>query len=138
MNGKPNLVTKLTAFSLALFVAQSLGCGGPKPPAIKTYNTTGTVTYKDGSPASKCIIQFAPESDPGLNISAISEDDGSFELITLHENDNLPGAVAGPCRVTITLPIVTPIPKTLTLKEKYEISEDDNHFEIKLAVPPQG
>lgn len=123
-------------FAITVIVATLVGCSKPKPPPVATFKTTGVVTYKDGTVAPRCIVQFAPESEPGLNISAITEEDGSFELTTLYGNDNLVGAVAGPCSVMVTLPIVGPIPKTLKLKKTYEITEGDNHFEIKLTVMP--
>jgi len=128
---------KIIAWCVIVFLF--VGCGGPKPPAIDTFETTGVITYKDGTPAAGCIVQFSSESSPGLNMSAVSEEDGSFALVTLHENDNLPGAVAGPCRVSITLPIVNPIPTIFDLKKVYEIKEaEDNHFEITLGVLPQA
>lgn len=119
---------------LCIFMLSLASCQRPTPPVVVTYKTTGAVTYTDGTPVAKAIVQFASEANPGLNMSATTNEDGTFELKTLHENDNLDGAIAGPCSVMVTLPITGPIPTTLNLKKKYEITEGDNHFDIKLDV----
>lgn len=120
---------------LLLLLSLTVGCSKPGPPPVPTYKTTGTVTWKDGSAVQRCIVQFAAASDRSLNISAITDEQGAFELKTLYGNDNLEGAVEGPCTVRITLPIVSADPPTtVQMKKPYEITKGDNHFEIKLGM----
>lgn len=114
-----------------------VGCQKPAPPAIETHAVTGTVTFKDGSPLSGGTIQFMSVADSTLNMSATTGPDGSFTLQTVHGNQNLQGAIAGPCQVMLVYPQSgTPIPNIVTLPRPYEVRPEQNNFEIKLDLPP--
>ncbi len=125
------------ALVLAISAGVLAGCGKEDlPPPPDTYGVTGQVIYRDGQPLKGGIIQFIPQSDPALNMSSIIADDGSFELVTIHSNQNLAGAIEGPCEVLVTLPIVGgETPEVIVLREPYEIDSQENHFVIQLNRP---
>ena len=124
------------ALILAISAAAAAGCGEEPPPPPDTFGVTGQVTYSDGQPLGGGIIQFISKSDPALNMSSMIAEDGSFQLVTIHVNQNLAGAIEGPCEVLVTLPIVggeTPV--VIVLREPYEIDSQENHFVIQLDQP---
>ncbi len=112
------------------------GCGGteaePPPP---TFVVTGRVLDRDGQPLTGGIIQFVSKRDGTLNMSSIINPDGTFELTTIAGNENLAGAIEGPCQVMVTLPIVGgQPPEIIILPKEYEIGTSTNEFEIRLAT----
>ena len=118
--------------SLAMVVCAG-GCGEPPKPVPETHPVTGTVLRENEQPLAGGIIQFISSENPNLNMSAMIEPDGTFELCTLHVNENLPGAIAGVAEVTVMLPIQGgKPPKFLILPEPYEIRAGKNHFTIHL------
>jgi len=111
-----------------------VGCGGteaePPPP---TFVVTGKVIDRDGQPLTGGIIQFVSKRDGTLNMSSIIQPDGTFELTTIAGNENLAGAIEGPCQVMVTRPIVGgQPPEIIILSKDYEIGTSANEFEIKL------
>ena len=123
----------LTVF---LLTALASGCSEPPPP-IATHAVTGRITYKNGEPMAGGIVEFRSKHDQTLNMSAFTEEDGSFSLVTIYKNQNVSGAIEGPCQVTITLPIVEPIPTSFELPDPYVVEAGDNHFEIQLDKDPK-
>lgn len=87
------------------------GCGrdaGPPPPPA--YTVAGTLLYDDGSPVAKALVQFVLKSNPSLNISGVTADDGTFALKTSYGNHTLSGTIEGPCHVKIVPPCSFPPP----------------------------
>ena len=130
------LVNHALRVASMLLVALAAGCSEPPPP-ITTHAVTGRVTYKNGQPMAGGIVEFRSQRDQTLNMSAFTEDDGTFNLVTIVNNQNAAGAIEGPFRVSVTLPIVEPIPTTIDLSEPYVVETGDNHFEIQLEVDPK-
>jgi len=123
---------------LALYLPLLLlaGCQEP-PPTLETHAATGTVTYRNGAPVQAGLIDFRSKRDQRLSMSADIREDGSFELTTLHENQNLQGAVEGPCGVIVTIFVPgNPIPLILDLPDTYDVKPGDNEFHIELKLPP--
>ena len=120
---------------LILFVMCGVlaGCSGSDTPDLDTYQVTGKISYRSGEPVSGGTIEFQSLSDQTLNMSSAIESDGSFALMTIYENQNLSGAIAGPCQVMLTLPMPnTPIPALIVLPQPYQVDPTTNHFEISL------
>jgi len=71
-------------------------------------------------------------------MSANIEKDGSFKLTTLHEQQNLAGAVEGPCSAMVTVfRPGNPIPLMIDVKRTFEVeSGKENVFAIKLKMSP--
>jgi len=122
---------------LVVAVLSAGGCGDSSPAPPLTWRVAGTVLDEDGRPLDGGIIQFLSQRDPTLNMSSVIQPDGSFELQTIHGNENLHGAIKGPCQVMVTPPIVAvEVPEVIVLSETYHIAEDENHFVIQLDRPP--
>jgi len=112
------------------------GCQEPLP-TLKTYGVTGTVRFSNGDPVQAGMIDFRSKQDQRLSMNANIREDGRFELSTLHENQNLKGAVEGPCGVMVTIFLPgNRIPLNLDLPDTYEVTAGDNDFDIKLKLPP--
>lgn len=119
--------------ALALLIIA--GCGGPEIVHPTTHAVQGQVVYRGGQPLAGGIIQFISQHDPSLNMSAMIGVQGDFELVTLHANKNLPGAIEGPCQVLVTLPIVGgQPPQVIVLPTPLEIESIDNNFQIQLET----
>lgn len=127
-------VTLCHLLLLLLFCSALLGCGKPEPPPVATFKTTGRVTYNNGDPVAGAIVQFISAKNSSLNMSAQTDADGTFVLVTLFGNENLDGAIEGRCNAMITLPITSPIPQTIAMPKPYDITMGDNHFDIQLKV----
>jgi hypothetical protein len=110
------------------------GCGtsgGTLPPT--TYPVSGKVFYKGGEPVSGGVIQFQSESDPSLTHLGDIGPDGTFELITLFQNERLHGTTVGHYHVTV-IPRMSankPVP-ILQLPRSYTVAAEDNFFSIEL------
>jgi hypothetical protein len=107
------------------------GSGGPVPP--KTYPVTGLVSYKGGPALPGGVIQFQSESGSTLTTMGDIGPDGTFELVTLFENDRLKGAVEGRYQATV-LPRMTdnrPV-DIFQLPRPFTVKETDNYFAIEL------
>ena len=112
------------------------GCQEP-PPTLETHRVTGMVQFRNGDPVQSGTIDFRSQRDQRLSMNAEITEDGSFELTTLHENQNLPGAVAGPCSATVTIFLPgNPIPLVVDVPETFDVTSGDNEFLIKLKLPP--
>ena len=112
-----------------------IGCTGVEVVHPPTYEVTGRVTYRDGQPLGGGIIQFISQNDPTLNMSSITAADGAFRLTTIQGNDNLSGAIEGPCQVLVTLPIVDgQPPRVIVLPKSREIAAAPNQFQIRLDI----
>jgi hypothetical protein len=139
----------LTASAL---VALIFGCGGRKGPTL--YPVKGTV-YINGEPAKDVNIMFTPVAPPAdgetpLSPSAVTEDDGSFRLMSFDPDD---GAPAGDYQVTIIYPMSRfnknmngidrlkgkfSNPKTSQLTAKVEPKRNDlPAFNLKAELLPQ-
>lgn len=128
-----------SGFAFSLLLGLCLGCQSEPPSTLKTYTSKGMVKFKDNVPLKGGLIQFMSEANESLNISALIQPDGSFELKTLDGNHNLAGSVQGKCQVMVTLPIVSADPPTIfRLNETVEVKPEDNQFEIILPVTSTG
>ena len=128
----PQLAAKRSAFLAVLFL---LGCAEP-PTSLETHAVTGTVSFRDGQPVQSGTIDFRSQRDQRLSMNAEILEDGSFELVTLHENRNLPGAVEGPCSAMVTVMLPgNPIPAIVDLPETFDVKPGDNEFHITLPLP---
>ena len=127
-----------TALSLVMVLPLLLLAGCQEPaPTIETHGVTGTVRFSNGDPVKSGMIDFRSKRDQRLTMNGEILEDGSFELTTLHENQNHKGAVEGPCSAVVTLFFPgNPIPLNLDLPETYEVKSGDNEFHIKLKLPP--
>lgn len=97
---------------------------------------TGTVTFRNGDPVPAGTIDFRSKKDQRLSMNGEILADGSFEISTLHENQNLAGAVEGPCSAIVTVMIPgNPIPVIVELPDTYEVQPGDNEFNIQLKLP---
>ncbi len=68
---------------------------------LQTYPVKGKVTFKDGSPLSKGLVEFEPvDGADKMNASGEIRADGTFVLGTLEPDD---GAVAGRHRAIIVV-----------------------------------
>jgi hypothetical protein len=103
-------LTRGTCLVLALVCLSGLlvsGCGGSGgPPPPKTYPVSGLVSYKGGPALPGGVIQFQSESGSTLTTMGDIGPDGTFELVTLFQNERLKGAVEGRYQVTV-LPRMT-------------------------------
>ncbi len=127
--------TRSAAVSCAavLLIAHILGCADPQSPPPPTFSVTGEVIGSDGEPLPGGIIQFISRADPARNMSSMIKYDGTFDLVTMHGNQNLAGAIEGPCTVLVTLPIVGgDVPQTITLPEPLVIEPHENHLVVDL------
>lgn len=123
---------RVSIFPVLLFLA---GCEEP-PPALETHSVTGKVTFSNGEPVQSGTIDFRSKRDQRLSMNAEILEDGTFQLATLHENQNLPGAVEGPCSaiVTVFLP-GNPIPAIVDVPETFDVKPGGNEFHIQLKLP---
>ena len=126
---------RIRCLALALLAwPMATGCGGSGgTPPPKTYPVTGKVFYKGGQPVSGGVIQFQSESDPGQTRMGDIEPDGTFELVTLFQNERLQGATVGQYHVTV-IPRMSdnkPVPIFL-LPQAYTVTAEDNYFSIEL------
>ena len=114
-------------------VVAFIGCGSAEAPPPETYVATGHVLGRDGQPLTGGIIQFIHQQQAALTTSAMIEEDGTFQLTTIHGNQNLAGAIEGEFQVLVTLPIVAgQVPQTVTLPEPVAISPSENRLVIYL------
>lgn len=112
-------------------------CGGQaSTPPPETFPTTGVVQYRGGEKFTGGIIQFISQQNPNHNISAPIQADGTFTLQTLHENENVAGAIAGPAQVLVTPPIVGGgVPVVIKLPELVNIDPTANNLTIEVERP---
>jgi hypothetical protein len=93
------------------------GCGKTRPVKV-----AGMVTL-DGKPLGGATIVFTPEEGGGRQASALSDDDGAFELTTYNTGDGaLPGTYKVMVRkdeihVTATTAAMSPEENTKAMKE---------------------
>jgi hypothetical protein len=107
------------------------GSGGSAPP--KTYPVRGKVFYKGNLPFSGGVIQFQSESDPSLTRMGDIEEDGTFSLVTLFQNERLEGTTEGRYHVTV-IPRMSenkPVP-IFQLPHVYTVKPEDNFFSVEL------
>jgi hypothetical protein len=112
----------------------AIGCGASRgTPLPKTYPVSGKVFYKGGYPVSGGVIQFQSDSDPSLTRMGEIGPDGTFELVTLFQNERLQGATVGRYHVTV-IPRMsdnTPVP-IFQLPRAYTVTTEDNYFSIEV------
>jgi hypothetical protein len=133
------MVMRQFATILMLGTVLLAGCGQTISTPPPTYSVTGRVLGRDGQPLSGGVVQFVSKEQPTLNMSASISAEGNFKLQTLHENQNVAGAIQGPCEVLITLLFQAgEIPEVIVLSETFNIDTKANHFEIKLPPNAKG
>ena len=123
------LLGGLLVFGLAI-VGCSSGSSMPK-----TYKVTGTVTYPGGKPVAGGAIQFMPVGDSSFLARGDIQDDGSYSLDMVKDNERKSGAPEGEYRVTVVPPIppdqrTTPpfeLPKTVRVEAR------DNQIPIEVT-----
>ena len=137
-------------FPLAVIV--SAGCGGGRP-ALKLPDAvpaSGTVTVDD-KPLAKALIFFIPTGlkVKGPGSSAITDDNGKYELVTVVSGKSNPGAIPGEYRVWISsligpdgkaiVPDGKTAPATLAAREALPPRFSDvMNSELKASVGAEG
>jgi len=114
-------------------------CGSePKPPRV--YPVKGTVLFTDGQPVTRGTVEFRSTEEQAPTSLGNLGPDGSFSLYTLANSRRYAGALEGPHKVTVVLPInpdqsgggsVT-LPELLTIEPK---EKEGNQFTIKIERP---
>jgi len=121
--------------SLVWLVGTGCGGSGGMPPP-QTHPVSGKVFYKGGQPLRGGVIQFQSASDPSLTTKGDIEPDGTFELITLYQNEQLPGATQGQYHVTVIPRMADNKPVDIhQLPRLYTVEAKDNTFSIELERP---
>jgi hypothetical protein len=116
-----------------LFVILTSGCTNNASAPPPTFSVTGKVFDANEKPLTGGIIQFISQENPTLNMSAMIAADGTYELTTIHGNENLPGAIAGKCQVLVTPPFSGgEVPQTITLPEPVTVGPRINAIDIHL------
>jgi hypothetical protein len=125
----------MAAVSLAWLL--NTGCGGSgQAPPPKTYPVGGMVVYKGGQPLSGGAIQFQSKSDPNLTTKGDIGPDGTFELVTLYQDEQLQGATEGQYHVTVIPRMTENKPVDIfQLPRVYTVETKDNYFRIELEKP---
>ncbi|MEK6261563.1 MAG: carboxypeptidase regulatory-like domain-containing protein [Planctomycetota bacterium] len=80
------------------------GCGGPPPLKLADpVPAKGTVTVDD-KPLAKALVYFVPDGAKvkGPGSSAITDESGNYELVTVISGKSKPGAIPGNYRVWIS------------------------------------
>lgn len=128
----------LAAASLAGII--HAGCGGSdRTPLPKTYPVSGKVFYKGGQPLPGGVIQFQSNSDPTLTTKGDIGPDGTFELVTLLNNEQLHGATEGQFHVTVIPRMSENKPTEIfQLSRVYTVKAEENSFSIKLETSKSG
>jgi len=130
----------------------AIGCGGG-PPALKLKDpvpASGTITIDD-KPLAKALVFFVPD---GLKVlgpgsSAVTDENGKYELVTVVSGKSKPGAIPGNYRVWVssligpTGELIVPDGKTppamLAAREALPPRFSDvMNSELKAAVPDAG
>lgn len=91
MSKRSRTLGRLSVLGLALALAGT-GCGG-----TKTHPVRGTVVVEDGDvkKLAGANVEFQLTSDPGVRSYGEIKEDGSFEMVTLHNGRTLSGAPEG-------------------------------------------
>jgi len=136
---RPSLTRRVSlgiaAAWLAWLVAAGCGGSGGTPPP-KTYRVTGKVYYKGGLPLPGGVIQFQSQSDPSLTTKGDIGMDGTFELVTLYQNQQLEGATEGQFHVTVMTRMSQTKPGDIfQLPRAYTVQAKDNYFPIEIEKP---
>ena len=77
-------------------------------------------------------------SDPSLTTKGDIEPDGTFELITLYQNEQLTGATQGQYHVTVIPRMVDNKPSPISqLPRPLTVEPKDNSFSIELEKPQE-
>lgn len=84
----------------------TVGCGGTSAPKLPDPVPVGGTVLFDGKPLADAIVTFVPAINsskgmgPGAN--AVTDESGSFELVTAIGRRAKPGAIPGKYRVSIS------------------------------------
>ena len=71
---------RLSAWSIAIAVLASVGCGGAKAPAVQTEMVEGLVTL-DGQPVPGATITFVPvQPGAGASATGMTDSEGKYHL----------------------------------------------------------
>jgi hypothetical protein len=100
------LARKAIQVGLMLALLTGAGCGERVPPLIEVEG----VVLLDGNPLAGVLVEFVPDDAEGHRLpfsNGQTDDNGRYQLRC--ENDQ-PGAVLGPHKVTIRRPSVRPAP----------------------------
>lgn len=125
--GSPSKLLSLIA------ILSSIGCNQEGPPPPATFKAAGVIRYQNSQPVAGGLVQFVSKDNSNHTMSARTANDGTFQLQTIHRNENVEGAIEGPCEVMVTLPFQEgQIPDVLVLKETYTIQPKDNYFDIRV------
>jgi hypothetical protein len=120
------------------------GCGS-KDGLPKTYPVKGKVLDAQGAPLKGGTAMFQSKTDTTLTVSGtISETDGSFEVKTIRNKQQVAGAPEGEYEVTISLPLAGgpsdgtigrghAAPPPVTLPKLYRVEPKENTFEFRLS-----
>jgi hypothetical protein len=139
----PIVAARPTRATVIAGILLTAGCAKDyDPPPPLTFAVSGQVRDAAGAPLARALVQFVSRRQPSLNMSTVTEADGTFTITTICGNHLLNGAIEGPCRVLITPPFtVPPGPQTVTLPTLCEVHARKNHFLLKVpgaAKKPQA
>lgn len=129
-------------FAVHIAVVLSLlclsGCGGSGADLPETYEVKGKVVQADGNAMSGGLIEFQSTTGPAVTINGEIQQDGTFTLATMFDEERLPGALPGTYRVVI-MPMMSDHAEEqhnfepITVPQTYEVKADAaNDFTIKL------
>ena len=138
-----NRPCQLFVFGTLAFIGSLAGCSKPQEPWEKVVPVTGVVKYQ-GKAVAGAVVTLIPQNSKfpkSVRPTAITEDDGTFEVGTYSQAD---GAPAGTYKVLIVHFTVVgdadnPIPGPNDLPEKYskieetdiKVTIDDEETELK-------
>jgi hypothetical protein len=121
--------------SLIALVLLVAGCSSEVSEPPPTFAVSGKVYDATGKPLTGGIVQFISPAQPALNMSSLIAADGAYTLTTLHENNNVHGAIAGDCQVLVTLPFAEgEIPRTIVLPQPIRIAAAANAVDVRLPA----
>jgi len=129
----------MSKFILGLLAIVLVIAAGCHPSLPKTYTAGGSVHYKGGQPMKGGSVQFASPTDPLLRIIGQIQEDGTFVLVTIRDNDRTSGAPEGEYEVTVQPPLLGEHKgaPSIVLPTRYKVvGGQKNEFAVQLNVPP--
>jgi hypothetical protein len=126
----------LTA-GLVLAVLITSGCDSKrvKPPA--TFPVTGKVIGPNGRPVVGAQVQFKPNSSPAeMQSSGLADANGAFTLSLLFREQKVPGAIEGPHRVVVYMPLNTDRSggDRFEIEQTFVVEPRENAFTVTLPA----
>lgn len=105
--------------SLCIVLVQVIGCSEQLP---EFGQVTGAVTVK-GAPKKGLLVTFFPEPTEGrelaINAAGETDEQGKFELRSMHQGREIVGAPIGMCRVIVHDPRYSSIPQGAPLPPRW-------------------